>query len=423
MIANAWLYNVTEVRADLTAGNSFSLNRPTKDILKRLQEPLLIRGYFSSRTHPLLSPLVPQIRDIIREYEIAGKGKVQAELIDPRENEELGEEAASLYNIRPMSAPIPDRMETSILSIYFDIVVQYGDKFEVLNFQDLIESRVRSEKDIEIELKNPEYDITKTIKKLVYGFKSVESIFDNIEEPAELNLYVSNEALPKQFQEYKDYLLEVISEYREIAGSKLIVKEQDPLKDSKLSEELKKKYGFKPIIASLLDPKPFYFYTTLSSQEEVVQIGIPNEINKEAAKRSLDAAFKRLAPGFLKTVGLYAQETAPQNPMIPSPGGQRQFSELKRKIRENHTLRIVKLEEEQVPAVADILVVTAPKDLSPKAVFAIDQFLMKGGTVVLSTAPYSVSRSPRGLDLANINSGLEDWLKFYGITIEKKMVF
>jgi ABC-2 type transport system permease protein len=72
---NAWLYPLGSLRADLTAEREYSLSQVTRDLVADLQEPLLIRGYISERTHPLLAPLVPTIRDMLREYEIASNGK------------------------------------------------------------------------------------------------------------------------------------------------------------------------------------------------------------------------------------------------------------------------------------------------------------------------------------------------------------
>ena len=37
-------------------------------------------------------PLVPQVRDLLKEYEVAGKGKVRVEIIDPASNPAMEEE-------------------------------------------------------------------------------------------------------------------------------------------------------------------------------------------------------------------------------------------------------------------------------------------------------------------------------------------
>ena len=57
----------TKARLDLTEGKIYTLSSSTKQYLKDLEEPLLVRGYFSNTTHPLLAPLVPQIRNLLTE--------------------------------------------------------------------------------------------------------------------------------------------------------------------------------------------------------------------------------------------------------------------------------------------------------------------------------------------------------------------
>jgi ABC-2 type transport system permease protein len=101
LTANIWLAQVNNLRIDTTAGNQYSLSPATKSYLQQLQEPLLLRGYFSNKTHPLLSPLVPQLRDLMNEYQVAGKGKVRVEIIDPVASPELEEEASKNTLFKP----------------------------------------------------------------------------------------------------------------------------------------------------------------------------------------------------------------------------------------------------------------------------------------------------------------------------------
>ncbi|MCI5161963.1 MAG: hypothetical protein D3917_08050 [Candidatus Electrothrix sp. AX5] len=63
----------------------------------------------------------------------------------------------------------------------------------------------------------------------------------------------------------------------------------------------------------------------------------------------------------------------------------------------------------------------APEELDEKALFAVDQFLMQGGTVILAASPYTVDLQ-RQLSMTEKKTGLEDWLEHNGITLEKKMV-
>ena len=51
-----------------------------------------------------------------------------------------------------------------------------------------------------------------------------------------------------------------------------------------LAKELNSKYGFSPQIASLLDPKPFWFYMVLEGNGETVQVALPDPLNRDGAQ-------------------------------------------------------------------------------------------------------------------------------------------
>ena len=63
----------------------------------------------------------------------------------------------------------------------------------------------------------------------------------------------------------------------------------------------------------------------------------------------------------------------------------------------------------------------APDALDEKQVFAIDQFLMQGGSVALATSPFDATLGET-LTASRHHSGLEDWLTYQGLTIGDGMV-
>ena len=173
---NVWLAPVTALRADLTKNGEYSISPVTEDILDNLAEPLTIAGYFSEKTHPLLAPLVPRIRDFLKEYEIRGKGKVITEFADPSKDNDLEEELNQQYSIKTFPFRIMGRHEDSVVNSYFHLLIKYGDEYQVLSFNDLIEVNA-DEQNVEVRLRNIEYDITRAIKKVTQGFQSIESVF------------------------------------------------------------------------------------------------------------------------------------------------------------------------------------------------------------------------------------------------------
>ncbi len=169
--ANFWLGQLGWARADLTSGNIYSISDSTRSYLRQLQEPLLIRGYFSSETHPLLAPLVPRLRDLLREYEIAGKGKVRVEIVDPQQQPALEAEANRQYGIKPVPFQTASKYQASVTNSYFDILVKYGDEYATLSYRDLIEVKTQQNQDVQVELRDPEYEITRAIKKVLSTYR------------------------------------------------------------------------------------------------------------------------------------------------------------------------------------------------------------------------------------------------------------
>ena len=181
----------------------------------------------------------------------------------------------------------------------------------------------------------------------------------------------------------------------------------------KLAAELKQQYGFGPQIASLFDPKPFWFYMVLEGDGEALQVPLPETLDKASLERSLNAALQRLTPGALKTVALV-------KPQGFGPGGQR-YGDLENVLGENVRIKESDLKSGRAPDDADLLLVMAPKALDEKQRFAIDQFLMQGGSVVLATSSFDVQVSGN-LNASKQESGLDEWLAHHGITVDETML-
>nr|WP_321467546.1 Gldg family protein [uncultured Desulfobulbus sp.] len=422
LLLNFWLAPIGVLRADLTDGKIYSISPATKSYLSRLQEPLLIRGYFSAQTHPLLAPLVPQIRDLLREYEVAGKGKVKVEFVDPQEKPEIEQEAGEKYGIRPVPFQTASRYQTAVTNSYFDVLIKYGNEFQTLSFQDLIEVKSEGDTKLEVELRNPEHDITRAIKKVLYSYQGGGNLFAGIGNPVVFHGYVSAvDKLPKPLVELKTNLEQVLAELKTQGKEKFSFAFADPEADGGgLASKLTQEFGMQPMVAGLLSTETFWFYMTLESGGQQVQVALPATLDKTALKNSIEASLKRFSKGMLKTVALY---TPPSNPALAQYGMPQgnTFQMLTRFAEQEHRVLPVDLNNGQVPPDADILVVVSPERLQQKQLFAIDQFLMQGGTVVVATSPFDVNLQGR-LAAEDKESGLKDWLAGYGISQPHSMV-
>jgi len=433
VFANLVLLNVitapvARARADLTERDEYSISDVTKKILHQLDAPLLVRGYFSEDTHPELAPLIPRIRDMIKEYGVVGGDKVVAEFVNPRSNEALEKEANESFNIKPVPLLVFGRHEKKVVNAYFHILVKYGDKYEVLSFEDLIETKVVGMNKVEVKLRNLEYDLTRAIKKVVYGFQPLESLFARAPGKVTLTAYVTEKSLPKPFDKLPKLIDEVARELKQRGGDKLVYKKVDPSGDANkgLRRELYRKYGFKPMAVSLFSEGSFYLYLLVSMGDKVERIMPSEQMGKADLKQEIEAAMKRLAPGFLKTVGmLVPKEQQPQmNPMMRRRMPPRSHNQMLRGVlSENYEAREVELKDGRVPGDVDVLLVVGGAKLDDKQLFAIDQFLMRGGAVVVAHGAYALDPGGFGtLRVKKEESGVEKLLESYGVKLEDSLV-
>lgn len=421
---NLWLGQLGWARADLTEGQVYSISGETKSYLRQLQEPLLIRGYFSAQTHPLLAPLAPRLRDLLKEYEIAGNGRVRVEFIDPQKDPALESEANSQYNIKPVPFQTENKYQASVTNSYFNVLVKYGNEFQTLGFRDLIEIKQGGETNISVNLRDPEFEITRAIKKVLDSYRGGGDLFSGIPQPVELEAFISaDDKLPDPLPALKAGLKELTDEYRASSGGKFSAKFVNPDEGGEASaKQLDRLYGLRPLAAGLLDPKQFWFGLVLKSGGKVEKVALPQALDKAGLKANIEAELKRFRPGALRTVALYTPPATPPMPQFGIQGsGGPSFQTLEAKLKENASVEQADLKTGRVPEQADILFVAAPSKLGKTELFAIDQFLMKGGTVVIAASPFDVSLQGN-LNANKAPTGLEDWLKSYGLSLGDGMV-
>ena len=421
LMANLWLAPLNGARADVTQGNVYSISEATRSYLAQLQEPLLIRGYFSAQTHPLLAPLVPRLRDLLQEYAVAGEGRVRVEFIDPQEHPELEQEANEKYDIQPVPFQFASKYQATVVNSYFNILIQYGDQHQVLNFGDLIEVKMQSAADLKVELRNPEYDITQSIKKILYAYQGSGELFENISHPVRFRGYISNdEKLPEVLKTLRKELGAVLNELVERSGGALDIDIRDPdAQDGALASQIKSEFGFRPMVASLLDTNTFWFYMTLEGDGRIIQVPLPEQYEKAGLERGIQAALKRFSRGFLKTVAFHTPASTPA--MFGMPASGKRFDQLRATLAEEHNLASANMQSGRIPDDADLLLLVSPDQLGIKQLFAVDQFLMRGGTVIVATSPFDIEIR-EVLSVRKNESALIDWLSHHGIVLEEQLV-
>lgn len=422
---NIWVYPLYGLRLDLTAQKEFTISQTTKDLISTLPEQLLIRAYMSEKTHPLLSPLIPQINDMLREYEIASRGMITAEVVDPITDPEIETEANQAYGIQPTPFQVAGRNESSIINAYFDVLVRYGDQTIVVGLEDLIEVQ-QSGTGMNVVLKNLEYNLTSAIKKTVYGFQSIDSILAEIQEPVNLTLFVSRNLLPESETEIIDVINQIATDIQSKSNGKFVFNTIDPDEAgaSITRQQLIEEVGIEPYPVDLFSQDTYFFHMLLQNGDQSQLIYPPIEANEADIRMSIESALKRTTSGFLKMVGIWTPPTTTTDMYGQTVQAVSSYQFALEQLSSEYELQYVDLTTGRVPDNFDAIVVIAPQNLAEIEQYAIDQFLMRGGSVILAISPYKldVDQFSGNLTLTPVETGLMEMLSFYGVDVQNLVV-
>jgi ABC-2 type transport system permease protein len=189
--------------------------------------------------------------------------------------------------------------------------------------------------------------------------------------------------------------------------------------NGEVARQIADEWGFKPMVTALDLEREFFFYLTLADSRQVVQLPT-DDFEAEAFPATLEAGLRRFASSFTRTVALSVPRVNEQ--MARYRLGGPTFSGLEQAITDDHSIRLENLADGSVSPEADVLAVVAPHQLDETSVLAIDQFLMRGGTVILATSPYTAEISDGQLRMQDWNSGLDSWLAHMGVEIGNTLV-
>ena len=424
---NAWLYPLRTLRLDVTQQREYSLSPTTVDLLTNLTEPVTIQGYFSENTHPLLAPVVPGIADMLAEYDIAGGQLVETRILDPTTDPEIELDATQTYGIQPIPFQVSERYETAVRSSYFHLLIRHADQHVVLSVDELVDVVNARDGSTQIQLDTLEYDLTRAIKQVVYGFQSVEAVLEALNEPVKLSYVVTEDTLPEQAVADMQVVLDTGTELVDNTDGQFLfeVVNPDEGESSFTREILINSYGLQPYPPSINNAQDYYFHLILDFAGELHLIFPQGDITRTSVREAIDSTIRRNTPGFLRTIGVWVPQLEPtQNFMGQFQEPLTSWNQAIDTLAAEFQLEFTDLESGQIPDHIDALVLIAPQMLTDNGLFAVDQFLMRGGAAVVAATNFMIAPDmlSGALSLQPTHSNLNPMLEHYGITLEQSLV-
>jgi len=138
------------IRFDLTHNKAHTISKVSRNIYKEIIEPVNITYYVSDKLKTA-DPKPREVEDTLREYIAYSRGKIHLTVKDPVKSE-LSMMVEGL-GLQPRQLPILEQDQTSLITVYSGIVIEYLDRVEVLSWVDSTNTL--------------EYDLTSRIRSMI----------------------------------------------------------------------------------------------------------------------------------------------------------------------------------------------------------------------------------------------------------------
>ena len=258
-------------------------------------------------------------------------------------------------------------------------------------------------------------------------------ILSKIDSNVEVRLYVSRgeNRMPSALKNYAQTVEDLLQEFRAASGGKITIKRLDPEPDSD-AEDTAKLDGIEPVSLGQMGGDPLYFGMAVSLAPETKAIPFLSPQREKLLEYDIARVISQVIATNKPVLGVMTPLPVlggpAMNPMMMQMGRQPQqqqpwitFSELKR----DFTVESVPMETESIPDKIQVLMVVHPKDISEKAQYAIDQFILRGGKLIafLDSQCITDNRNPNpmGLNLGG-GSSLPKLLEKWGIGMDTSKV-
>ncbi len=256
----------------------------------------------------------------------------------------------------------------------------------------------------------------------------------SLEDPLTIRAYFSGR-IPEWIQPMQRQVFDILAEYEAHGQGKIKVERYDPLESASAKSEAQS-YGVRESQIAVREA------TGVSAQQVYGSIVLihgdraPQVINiaqrypegydglsvleSELSGKIWELSHERPKIGFTG----YLERESRGNPMMGAQQPRPEFNELRSKLGSSFDIEDVDLDREELdPKKVPLLLVIRPKEFTDVAVFRLDQYLMKGGRVLLFVTEGVLDQGWDGrFTYEPFKTGLDGWLEHHGLRVPNEFV-
>ena len=259
-----------------------------------------------------------------------------------------------------------------------------------------------------------------------------KAILRNLDTTVKVRFYCTQgETSPETvfLRSYAKRVEDLLDEYRQAAHGKLIIEKYDPQPDSD-AEDSANLDGIEG--QPIRDGERFYLGLAVSMLDEKQALPFLDPNRERLLEYDLSRAITRVVTPDKPVVGIMSAMPVfgmPANPMMMrmgQQGGGQQPWVIVNELKNDFTVKRVAIDADKIDDDVKVLMVIHPREISEKAQYAIDQFIMRGGKLIafLDPLPMTDTKEQNQMlgSIPNSGSSLDKLLKAWGLSFDTAKV-
>lgn len=216
-----------------------------------------------------------------------------------------------------------------------------------------------------------------------------KGILKDLGAPVTIRYYAtrSSDYMPEDLKLHMRRVDDLLAEYENLSGGKLRVEELDPQPDTDAEDSA----NLDGIRGQAINDQNLYFGLAVSCLDRTSTIPFLDPNQETMLEYQLSKAITEVSRPDKPVIGLMAGLPINGAPaMMPGQRGTQPWV-IYQQLSQSYEIKDLTMTPEKIDPDIDVLLLFHPANITPEAEFAIDQYLLQGGTVVACVDPFSVA--------------------------------
>ena len=259
--------------------------------------------------------------------------------------------------------------------------------------------------------------------KLYTLSEGTKKILRNLQSPVKVKLYVSQgESVPVQLRSFAQRVEDLVREFKAVAGANLVIERYNPRPDSE-EEDAAQLDGIES--QQLVTGEQFYLGAAVSQLDRKQTLPSITPQRERLLEYDLVRAIARVGTTERPKIGLMAGLPVLGEKFNPFT---RQSSDpwvLAGELKREFDVKEVPVSSKEIDKDLNVLLLIHPRDMQPEQEYALDQFVLRGGKLIVFVDPYAYfDQQPQmpGVPPMPSSSNLPTLFKAWGVEFDPNKV-